>query len=180
MGNHWIFGYGSLIWRPGFPYEEAIPGVLYGGHRSFCVRSIRYRGTPSRPGLVFGLDAGGKCHGMAFRVKSSLYPEIHAYLKERELFTNVYREALKTIHLLDGSKRDIRALTYVVNCNHRLYVRDLSYERQAYIIRSCSGRNGRNIDYFLNTLSHLRELDIYDPHLERLASMMGEAKFRKF
>lgn len=180
MDNHWIFGYGSLIWRPGFEYEESAIAKLQGGHRTFCVRSIRYRGTPKHPGLVFGLDAGGTCTGMVFRVKSVLYPEIRAYLRERELCTNVYKEAFKTVDLQDGTKRRVKALTYVVDCNHRLYVRSLPYDLIAHILRTKSGRSGPNIDYFLNTLTHLRQLEIFDPYMERLANIMGEAKFRKF
>ncbi len=172
MSNYWVFGYGSLIWSPGFPYEEAIPARLDGGHRALCVRSTRYRGTRSRPGLVFGLDFGGHCVGMAFRISRDQFPCARVYLQKRELINGVYRGMFKSIRLLDGSERYVTALCYVANCNSPLYVNRLPYEYQAYILRTRSGCNGRNIDYFLNTLFHLRDLDIYDTHLERLSVMV--------
>lgn len=169
----WVFGYGSLMWRPGFEYDVAAPAALVGAHRSFCVYSIVYRGTPSHPGLVLGLDAGGACHGMAFRAVASKAAETLCYLRRRELVTNVYREQFRTVTLLDGRNRQVRALCYVVNRAHPQYAGDLPFERQAAIVRTCRGRGGPNIDYVLNTAAHLRELGVSDPRIERLLVRLG-------
>ena len=86
----WLFGYGSLMWNPGFPHRVAEPALLHGWHRSFCIYSHRYRGTPERPGLVLGLDRGGSCRGMAFRVGAAHAAEALHYLWEREMVGGVY------------------------------------------------------------------------------------------
>ena len=79
----WVFAYGSLIWDPGFPFEEARPALLRGYHRAFCLYSTRYRGTPERPGLVLGLDRGGACRGVAFRVPGRHAAEVLRYLDDQ-------------------------------------------------------------------------------------------------
>lgn len=169
MTDPWIYGYGSLMWRPGFDYEEAVIAELPGHHRALCVHSIVHRGVPRRPGLVLGLDIGGVCHGMAFRIKPESKRNVRAYLRARELNTNVYAERQKNIVLCDGSRRVVRATCFVVNRNHRQYAGRLPLAYQAHILRVSKGRSGWNIEYFLNTLQHLRELDIFDAELERLS-----------
>ena len=103
MKDYWVFGYASLMWYPGFRHEEAHLATLHGGHRALCVKSVRYRGTRARPGLVFGLDAGGNCTGMAYRVSMKDFPEARSYLRRREMRTFIYREAFRPVTLLDGS-----------------------------------------------------------------------------
>ena len=83
--DYWVFGYGSLMWDPGFPYDAALPGLLVGYHRQFCLYSYRYRGTRERPGLVLGLDRGGSCRGVVYRVPDDAVAATKAYLWEREL-----------------------------------------------------------------------------------------------
>src|SRR3974390_225676 len=95
-GDLWVFGYGSLIWRPGFEFIEQVQARLIGEHRALCVYSFDHRGTPERPGLVLGLDRGGACRGIAFRVTASKRAEVVAYLRAREQTTNVYREVMRS------------------------------------------------------------------------------------
>ena len=103
MADLWVFGYGSLMWRPGFPHFEAQPARLKGAHRALCVYSVVHRGTHcSKPGLVLGLDQGGACHGVAFRVDQGAEDKTVAYLREREQVTDVYVEAVRPVPLLDG------------------------------------------------------------------------------
>jgi glutathione-specific gamma-glutamylcyclotransferase len=169
MDDFWVFGYGSLMWRPGFDYTEQISARLRGLHRNLCVYSHVHRGTPERPGLVLGLDRGGACRGIAFRIEASRWEETIAYLRAREQVTMVYRECRRTVDLLDGSQRRINALCYVVDRRHPQYAGGLKLERQIEYVRQGSGRSGRNIDYVTNTVAHLAEMGIPDPRLETLA-----------
>lgn len=175
MTRHWVFGYGSLIWRPGFPFEESRPALLRGAHRSLCIYSHEHRGTPEAPGLVFGLRRGGSCRGMAFAVSAAVWDEVVAYLRAREQVTSVYREACRPVRLADGAIVD--ALTYVVDESHHQYAGDLCIDRQLELVRRGHGQSGPNRDYVLNTVSHLRAMGINDPHLFELAGRL-EAELR--
>jgi len=170
----WVFGYGSLMWRPGFPFSEAAPALLKGAHRALCVYSIIHRGTHAEPGLVLGLDRGGACRGVAFRVAAGAEDDTIAYLREREQVTDVYEEAYRLIHLLDGSGRSLRALTYLVDRNHPQYAGRLSLEEQVRIVKSGKGQAGGNIEYVMRTLRHLEEAGVIDPYLTRLAVHLTE------
>ena len=163
----WVFGYGSLIWNPGFPYLGAQLGLLHGAHRSLSIISHHYRGTPERPGLVFGLVRGGSCRGMAFEVAASDWPDVLAYLHERELVTSVYRDVMRPVSLADG--RRVSALAYVVDESHSQFAGLLSLEQQVEMVRSGHGIAGPNIDYVLNTARHLAQLGIRDRTLMALA-----------
>ena len=101
--DFWIFGYGSLMWRPGFAFEESRPALLEGWHRELCVYSHHWRGTADRPGLVLGLDEGGTCRGVAFRVAASHVDEVRAYLHAREMRGSVYLEAMEPVVFADRS-----------------------------------------------------------------------------
>ncbi len=113
-----MFGYGSLMWRPGFPFESQVPGLLKGSHRALCVYSIHHRGTPERPGLMLGLTQGGACRGMTFRVTPDAEEDTIAYLREREQVSEIYVEAYRTVRLADGSGATVRALTYLADNTH--------------------------------------------------------------
>src|ERR1700730_7332883 len=117
-GDLWVFGYGSLMWRPGFEFIEQVPARLIGEHRALCVYSFVHRGTPEQPGLVLGLDRGGMCRGIAFRVAAAARAKTVAYLRAREQVTAVYRETIRRIQLDDDARRQVRALCYMVDRGH--------------------------------------------------------------
>lgn len=167
MDDFWVFGYGSLMWRPGFDHEETRQARLFGYHRALCVRSFVHRGTPERPGLVLGLDRGGSCHGVAFRVRPEHRDQVTAYLRERELVTRVYLETLRTIRLETG--HDVQAMTYVVDRAHPQYAGGLTADEAHGRVQGATGRSGPNEEYVLNTVAHLKTLGIRDPHLEAIA-----------
>lgn len=155
-GEFWVFGYGSLMWKPGFPYEECGKGLLEGYHRSFCIYSTHWRGTPDQPGLVLGLAPGGACPGVAFRVAPDNRSLVRDYLRERELIGYAYREAELPVRLADG--RTPRCYTFVADPAHRQYAGDLGIGPSAEIIMEAMGRGGLNRDYLINTV---RELEAY-------------------
>jgi cation transport protein ChaC len=171
MQQFWIFGYGSLMWRPGFEHIASEPALIRGYHRKLCVYSHVHRGTPERPGLVLGLDRGGSCHGMAYRIDPSRWDETMAYLRAREQVTMVYIEKRSTIRLLN-SKRATEAITYVVDRGHRQYAGALAEGDLVSHVRHGEGVSGHCIDYVMNTVSHLREMKIHDDTLERLAQRL--------
>jgi glutathione-specific gamma-glutamylcyclotransferase len=173
MAELWVFGYGSLMWRPAFEFIERAPAALIGAHRSLCIYSFHHRGTHEHPGLVLGLDEGGACRGVAFRVAPDKNDATIAYLREREQITEVYVEALRPVSLLDGSGRELEALCYVVDRAHPQYAGQLSTEAQARLVRSAVGGSGTNIDYVLNTVRHLEEADIHDVELMALAAHLA-------
>jgi glutathione-specific gamma-glutamylcyclotransferase len=171
MGDFWVFGYGSLIWRPGFAHVETARARLYGFHRSLCVYSWVHRGTEQRPGLVLGLDHGGSCVGLAFRVPGELRDEAVAYLRERELVTNVYLERLLPVRLASG--QTVEALCYIVDRTHGQYAGSLSVEEAANVVAGSVGQSGRNEEYLAATVVHLKALGIRDHWLESVAERIA-------
>ena len=171
MEEFWVFGYGSLMWRPGFEFEERRIAHLAGLHRALCVYSHVHRGTPEKPGLVMGLDRGGGCRGVAYRIAAARWPQTLSYLREREQVTMVYKETVRRIRILDDG-RPVSALTFVVDRGHRQYAGKLSREDLLRHVQQGDGKSGRNPDYVLNTLDHLRELGMREPTLEWLGSRL--------
>ncbi|MCC7321134.1 MAG: gamma-glutamylcyclotransferase [Rubellimicrobium sp.] len=163
----WVFGYGSLMWNPGFVPRQAVPARLSGWRRSFCMRSVHYRGTAACPGLVLALDreGGAACDGLALRVAPDEEAAVLAALRERELVSSAYLETRLVIGLADG--RRIEALTYVVDPAHPQYCR-IPPEEQARMIATATGERGSNADYLANTALHLAALGLADPELDRL------------
>jgi len=168
----WVFGYGSLMWRPGFDYLERRPARLLGAHRALCVISHFHRGTAEKPGLVLGLDRGGSCRGIAFRVEASKREATIAYLREREQVTSVYRETTRPVTLLDEPEADVQALCYIVDRSHAQYAGALTRERQLALVRQGHGRSGINRDYVFATVKELEALGIRDATLEWLAARL--------
>jgi len=169
----WVFGYGSLMWRPGFAYEEAQHARLTGYRRCFCIYSVHHRGTVDRPGLVLGLDRGGACEGIAYRVTAARAAETTRYLRAREQVYGVYRETHVPVELITGPRREELALTYIVERAHPNYAGRLPLAMQACLIHGSRGRSGANLDYLISTLRHLAELGIRERELERLLVMIG-------
>ena len=170
MDEFWVFGYGSLMWNPGFEYSAREIVTAHGFHRALCIRSWVHRGTQERPGLVLGLDRGGSCKGTAFRVDDGNRDAVIAYLRERELVTLVYQERSIPIRFPDG--RRARALTYTADRRHEQYVAGLTVETAASIVAGAHGRSGANVDYVQNTVNHLKELGIRDHWMEAVAGRM--------
>jgi cation transport protein ChaC len=166
---NWVFGYGSLMWRPGFDFLERRPALIRGYHRSLCVYSHVHRGTPEKPGLVLGLDTGGSCHGMAFRIAPERWEETVAYLRAREQVTMVYRETTLGLRFLDASHEAVTALAYVVDRKHRQYAGKIDVEQQLAFILQGVGQSGTSPDYVASAVAHLREMGIPDQRLEDLA-----------
>ncbi|HWB43921.1 MAG TPA: gamma-glutamylcyclotransferase [Hyphomicrobiaceae bacterium] len=171
-GDTWIFAYGSLMWRPGFAFEAAERARLTGYRRCFCIYSMYHRGSPLRPGLVLGLDRGGTCEGIAYRVAADRAAEVRHYLRVREQISGVYREMVLPVELA-ASRQEVLALAYVVDRAHPIYAGPLPLARQARLIRGARGVSGANLDYLINTLRHLAELGIRERQLERVLALIG-------
>lgn len=172
----WVFGYGSLMWDPGFEFAERQVARLQGWHRSFCMKSIHYRGTPEDPGLVLALDAaeGAVCNGVAYGVARKDEAATLGYLHERELISDAYLERRLPVGLPDG--RTVTAVTYVIDHAHPQYCAGLDLETQAGIIARCRGQTGSNADYLWNTAAHLGELGLSDPDLDWLSDRVRRIK----
>ena len=170
----WVFGYGSLLWEPGFAFTERVMARLDGWHRSFCMRSIHHRGTEAEPGLVLALDAahGAACEGVAFAVAPGHQAETLAYLRERELISSAYLEKVLPLRLGDG--RQVEAVTYVIDPDHVQYCGGLPLEEQAQIIARARGGRGENRDYLWNTAAHLNDLGIADAELDWLSARVRD------
>jgi cation transport protein ChaC len=169
-GERWVFGYGSLMWRPGFPYLERQGATLHGRRRAFCIYSVHHRGTPERRGLVLGLAPGGATRGMAYRIGDDHWAETYAYLREREQPTETYVEARVQVRLADGTR--VEALTFLSDKAHPQWAGALTLERQAELIAGASGLSGRNVDYLADLVEHLAEAGIHDAAMERLLAMV--------
>ena len=170
----WLFAYGSLMWNPEMPFAERRPALLRGWHRSFCLYSRDYRGTPERPGLVLGLDRGGACRGVAFRVAAKHRGDTVDYLRSREQTTNVYREVMRSVWLEDEARQRVSALAYVVDRGHVQYAGRLSLTDQFRHVQQGHGRSGNNRDYVLSTVKSIEAQGFRDAQLHQLALMLHE------
>lgn len=170
----WVFGYGSLMWNPGFEFHERVLATLPGYARTFCMRSIHHRGTSDQPGLVLALDEtqGACCQGLAFAVPPESGSETLEYLRERELISSAYIERSLQIDLADG--RRVTAVTYVVDTDHVQYCGGIPLGAQADIIARAVGGRGPNTEYLYNTADHLTELGIADTDLTWLAEKVRQ------
>jgi len=161
-----VFGYGSLMWRPGFAFLERQAATLHGRRRAFCIYSVHHRGTYQRPGLVLGLAPGGAVRGAAYQVAEVDWPEVYAYLLEREQPTETYVEDRVHVRLADG--RRVECLTFLSDVRHPQWAGALSLERQAELIAGAHGLSGANVDYLRDLVMHLREEGVCDAAMSRL------------
>src|ERR1700755_616433 len=173
-GDFGVFGYGSLMWKPGFDFVERVPARLIGEHRALCVYSFVHRGTPEKPGLVLGLDRGGACRGVAFRVAERNRADTVANLRAREQVTSVYREVMRSVWLEDDARRRVSALTYVVDRGHVQYAGRLSLAEQLRHVQQGHGQSGNNRDYVLAPVGAIEAAGFRDMPLHQLAQMLHE------
>jgi glutathione-specific gamma-glutamylcyclotransferase len=171
----WVFAYGSLMWRPGFAFLDRVPARLIGLHRALCVFSFVHRGTPERPGLVLGLDRGGMCRGIAYRVAAASRDQTIAYLRGREQVTTVYVETMRQIELEDRARRRVRALCYIVDRSHVQYAGRLTLAESLHHVRQGHGQSGPNRDYVLETVRALEALGYRESDLHLLAQRLTGA-----
>jgi len=175
-GEFWVFGYGSLMWSPCFSYQAKVPGRAHGYHRALCILSTRYRGTLRRPGLVMGLCRGGSCWGMVFRIESTQVRRALNRLWAREMTRSVYHPRLVKVRLRSG--RTVRALAFVADPTHDAYVDELDLHGRARLVAQGIGARGPCVDYIQNTLDHMHEVGVRDPHLERVLHAAQELRRR--
>ena len=168
-GDLWVFGYGSLMWSPGFRCAEKQTALVRGYHRALCILSSRYRGTPEKPGLVMGLCSGGSCWGIAFRVPASRVRRVVTLLWKREMLNKVYKPTLIPVTVAPG--RRIRALAFVADTAHKQFVKELDLHGRAQLVAQGIGQRGRCVDYIRNTLEHMLTLGVNDPHLARILDL---------
>ena len=168
--GRWVFGYGSLMWRPGFGHQAREPATLHGRRRAFCIYSVHHRGTYERPGLVLGLAPGGAVRGMAYQVAGADWDATYAYLREREQPTETYYETTRHVRLADG--RRVEALVFLSDTAHPQWAGALSLERQAELIAGSTGLSGPNLEYLRDLVAHLREMGLRDQAMERLLRLV--------
>lgn len=174
--ERWVFGYGSLMWRPGFPFAEKQPATLAGRRRAFCIYSVHHRGTYERPGLVLGLAPGGSVRGIAYRIAPRQWKDAYAYLVEREQPTETYVEARRHVRLADG--RRVEALVFLSDIRHPQWAGVLGLDRQAELIAGARGLSGRNIDYLQDLVEHLDEMGLRDRSMRRLLALVEAREIR--
>lgn len=175
MAEFWVFGYGSLMWRPGFPYLEQRAARLRGAHRSLCVYSWVHRGTEACPGLVLGLDRGGSCLGTAYKIARSDRDGVVDYLRVREQTTAVYVEVTRRVELLDGGSKSVEALCYTADRAHAQYAGRLPVERLVEFVLQGRGSSGENPEYVANTVRHFDDIGIKDPLLSEVHERVQKA-----
>jgi glutathione-specific gamma-glutamylcyclotransferase len=165
QGELWVFGYGSLMWNPGFAHSHAAPALLRGYHRAFCIYSTRHRGTHEKPGLVLGLNRGGACRGMAYRVPADAAASVLDTLWDREMPSQAYTPRRLRVTL---TAQTVMALAFVANTRHEGYTGELAVDDIARLIAGGHGQRGHNAEYLINTLRHLEELGVHDARLHKL------------
>ena len=172
----WVFAYGSLMWRPDFPFRERVHARVTGLHRSLCIYSFVHRGTPERPGLVLGLDRGGACRGIGYRVAAADRAATIAYLREREQATAVYREAIRSMWITDTPQRQVSALCYVVDRSHPQYAGRLTLDEQLRLVLQGHGQSGANPDYVIETVKSMEAIGYREGELHQLVERLTQGR----
>jgi glutathione-specific gamma-glutamylcyclotransferase len=171
-GGHedlWVFGYGSLIWKPEFDYAERRPARVVGWHRALKMWSRINRGTPDCPGLVFGLLSGGSCQGVAFRIPKADGPRVLEQLWAREMMMGVYDPRWLPCQTAHGS---VKALAFTLSRKSPSHTGVLTEAEYRRIFSDACGKYGTTLDYAARTLEELRRHNIRDRHLERLMKLV--------
>jgi glutathione-specific gamma-glutamylcyclotransferase len=168
----WVFAYGSLIWNPEVDFEASHIGKVFGRHRNFCIRSTMYRGTPSSPGVVLGLDVGGSCIGVVYKLTPSSKKQSIEKLYQREMLNRIYIPILVNVHLQNN--QTVQALTFAANRSNEAYL-SMTEEQLLGRLRECVGDRGANKDYALNTWRALKEYGVHDERLEKIAARLLES-----
>ena len=163
----WVFGYGSLIWRPEIEFDRRVPARIFGYHRKLCLRSMVYRGTRDCPGLVAGLDRGGSCAGVAYRLPAGSARAQLEQLWQREMFMNSYAPRWLRAHRLDRGA-PLLALAFVLRRDAINYDGRLSDDEKVAILNRARGERGTSLEYLQHTVAALQAEGLSDPHLERL------------
>ena len=176
-GDLWVFAYGSLMWNPDFDFVESAPVVVHGYHRALCLYSVEYRGTRDVPGLVFGLDRGGACRGVAFRISEDNAETVLAMLWAREMITAIYLPRWLETALPDG--RRIKALAFVADPGHEQYAGRLDVASAVELVLQGKGKVGHCLEYIRNTLDHLEEMGIHDRALHRIVRQAEHEQTRR-
>ncbi|MHA1538005.1 MAG: gamma-glutamylcyclotransferase [Alphaproteobacteria bacterium] len=172
----WVFGYGSLIWNPAFHFAEKRIGTIHGFHRRFCLWTPIGRGTKEFPGLMLGLERGGSCRGLAYRIEADKVECELDIIWRREMVSGAYAPRWVTMRgdATGGNEGPVRAIAFVINHTHERYAGLLPEARVAAIIAKAEGGLGRCCDYLFNTVEHLDELGIADAPLSRLAAQVAK------
>jgi len=172
-GAFWLFAYGSLMWQPDFPFTTKRVARLYGYHRALCIQSWTYRGSPSTPGVVFGLDRGGAVNGIVYRIGAADAAAVYAQVMAREMVSNVYRPVWASCQLPSSVSSSVPALAFVADRQNPQYAGRLGDDAALKLISQGHGKGGSCVDYVLNTQRHLAELGIQDRSLARIVRLLG-------
>ena len=171
---HHIFAYGSLMWRPDFEYVNSSLATIIGYHRRLSIVSHHYRGTPEKPGLVLGLDNGGRCVGVLYEVQLTKWAAVLAYIRKRELISEAYHEVVKDVQVADQLKT-VQAVTYVVNHEHTQFFATQPITKTLAMVMQGHGLAGSCVDYILNTVAHLHGLGIHEAELEEIVMHLSNS-----
>lgn len=171
----WLFGYGSLIWNPLIDFAERRLVRTRGWHRSFCLWTHGGRGSPERPGLVLGLERGGSCRGVAFRIEGKKLETELDIVWRREMVTAAYKPAWVVLN--DGEQR-FRGVTFTINREHERYTGKIDQSRVVEALALAEGDIGSSRDYLFSTVEHLTTLGMADRRLQALSRLVQDYRDR--
>lgn len=173
-GDVWLFGYGSLLWKPGFEYIESRMATVSGWHRSFCIRVARFRGTRDLPGLMMALDRGGQCRGKVFRIPADQAAQALNELFRRELVVKPPGTPPRWLTARTDEGTPLSAISFVVDRRSPFYSGALAPEEVADVVARAAGHWGSCAEYLHHTVAHLEALGIRDRHLWHLQALVAE------
>ena len=167
----WLFGYGSLMWKPELEFAESLSATAIGWHRQFCLWQWRYRGSRDHPGLMLALDRGGSCCGVAYKIAGPNVSEKVAGVWRREMIGKGYRPRWLSLR---SAKGPTKALGFVADREGPRYAGHMPLEAIADHIAAACGANGPSAEYLLETRESCRLLGIRDDMLEQLHDLVAE------